>query len=230
MQCERFERRLQQLLDRRLCPEQDKALLRHAARCSTCRLWLSAQRRLWEGWRRSCPPEPDRGFAQRVLARTSRSKAAAAPLGPGAWALAAAAMLLVMTAPGQWVHIRKQQTHSPIPAARTPAAATMAGDAPVRHARETQSPVPGETQPAGCLATDTQLIREVWNTCLRHLADPPIDGLKPVEHITWSFKPLASTLSAALDALRSTMPMGQDSVPAEPRAQTSALLPGWAIS
>ena len=45
MQCEKFEARLQDLLDQRARPEFDERLLEHAETCENCRetLWLQEQ-------------------------------------------------------------------------------------------------------------------------------------------------------------------------------------------
>ncbi|HRE99426.1 MAG TPA: hypothetical protein PLI18_02840 [Pirellulaceae bacterium] len=80
MNCDRFEERIHQLLDRREDPRDDASLLRHASRCDDCAATLTATQRLvdrFDDFPRTLPlPE---GFADRVLVAT-RMEAAEASL------------------------------------------------------------------------------------------------------------------------------------------------------
>lgn len=69
MQCERFERRLHQLLDRRLPPEADSELLAHAHVCGGCREQLEAQQALLDALDLLETPDASAGFAERVVVR-----------------------------------------------------------------------------------------------------------------------------------------------------------------
>ncbi len=71
MQCEKFERRLHQVLDRREAPEDDAQLHRHAQQCAACReMWL-AQQVLLESLPRCELPIPE-GFAASVVRAAMR--------------------------------------------------------------------------------------------------------------------------------------------------------------
>ena len=219
MRCERFERRLQQLLDRRLRPEDDEDLLLHAAVCTTCHLWLAAQKRLYESLRWSRPPEPGRTFAQRVLARSSRVRTAARWRAVVGAAVAIAASLLIVTMPvgrnpndGR----RAQPTSSAKPA---PMQGSVVHDVKMRSLQVPHERASKVEIPVDHLAMDAELIRDVWNRWVRSLSEPPLDGLESVDQITHGFRPLASTLNVAIDALRSTVPVGKGTGPAEPQAR-----------
>lgn len=69
MQCEKFEARLQDLLDQRERPELDARLLDHAETCDNCRETLALQERLFTGLELFEPPALSEAFAARVVAR-----------------------------------------------------------------------------------------------------------------------------------------------------------------
>lgn len=69
MQCEAFERRLNQLLDRRRPVESDDRLLAHAHVCRRCRRMLEGQRLLLDVLQFGETPEPADDLASRVVSR-----------------------------------------------------------------------------------------------------------------------------------------------------------------
>jgi hypothetical protein len=219
MRCERFERRLQQLLDRRLRPEEDEDLLLHAAVCTTCQLWLAAQKSLYESLRWSRPPQLGRTFAQRVLARSSRARTVTRWRAVVGSAVVIAASLLIVTMPVGWNPNggRRAQPMSSVKRAPSQGAVVHHIELP-SGVRKTHEPAPMVEIPVDHLAMDAEAIRDVWNKWVRSLSESPLDGLEPVDQITRGFRPLASTLNVAIDALRSTVPVGKDTGPAEPQA------------
>ena len=68
MNCDEFENRIQQLLDRRLPLADDKPIARHAVACRRCHRTLQAYQDLSLGLDAWDPPTLDAGFAQRVVA------------------------------------------------------------------------------------------------------------------------------------------------------------------
>jgi hypothetical protein len=69
MQCEAFEQRLNQLLDRRRPVESDDRLLAHAHVCPRCRCLLDGQRLLLDVLQFGETPDTVHDFAKRVVAR-----------------------------------------------------------------------------------------------------------------------------------------------------------------
>lgn len=67
MQCERFEARLQDLLDQRQRPECDTQLLEHAEACENCRETLLVQEQLFAGLDLWEAPSLSEAFAARVV-------------------------------------------------------------------------------------------------------------------------------------------------------------------
>lgn len=109
MKCTDFENRLNELLDDRLSPQEDAALVSHAENCLDCREMLAAQESLFRGMavlaRRT--PLPDLGT--RVLGELNTP---AAPISlppvvrkPVRWMtlLASAAAVLVAVSVGMWI-------------------------------------------------------------------------------------------------------------------------------
>jgi hypothetical protein len=78
MRCHEFEKRLNDVLDRRLAPEEDRKLRGHARRCGQCAEMLEAYRTLTVGLSRMNAPEPEAGFSFRVLHSVSSGGAARA--------------------------------------------------------------------------------------------------------------------------------------------------------
>jgi hypothetical protein len=76
MQCERFERRLHQLLDERSRPEADPQLVAHAHACAACGAALDAQRMLFSVLARAEAPQPSAGFAAAVVRGALQATAA----------------------------------------------------------------------------------------------------------------------------------------------------------
>ena len=68
MNCEEFEQRLNDVLDRRGQPEADEQLGAHAVDCSECRTRLSGARVLLRGLARLSTPALPRDFSRRVVA------------------------------------------------------------------------------------------------------------------------------------------------------------------
>ncbi len=103
MQCEKFEDRLHELLDRREPPESDARLQEHAALCANCAEQLAAQESLFAGLKLSQPPELSANFTQRVMATSPprRSNGAFGKLVVGLLVLAA--ILLIALLPAAWL-------------------------------------------------------------------------------------------------------------------------------
>jgi hypothetical protein len=117
MKCTDFENRLNELLDDRLSPQDDAALLAHAEHCLDCRETLAAQESLFRGMgtltRRTVSPE----LAPRVLAEFNVAAPTIAlppPVRtPRKWLpmLAAAAAILLAVGVGIW--IARRGNHQP---------------------------------------------------------------------------------------------------------------------
>jgi hypothetical protein len=109
MSCEKFEIRLQALLDERLRPEDDAPLRSHADGCPSCGARLAAQAALWDGLASRPEPQPSVDFVDRVLRNVEHDRAVKAAgrlradranrtvRGAG-WLVAAAVMLVIAPA------------------------------------------------------------------------------------------------------------------------------------
>ena len=111
MLCEKFELRMQMLLDARRRPEFDDELKSHTLQCAECRRDLAAQEKLFAGLELFDPPALSPDFAQRVIADLQVSR-------PSTWsrvgrlgAIAVAASLLVALVPA----IRNRLSHRAAP-------------------------------------------------------------------------------------------------------------------
>jgi hypothetical protein len=114
MQCHEFEARLNDLLDLRSDPRDDRPLGRHANSCAGCQALLSSYIALGEGLGQFPQPLPSQELADRVLAELSAAPARLYRPIP-AWAMAAAAAVLVLIVLGG----REPQPAQSPPLART---------------------------------------------------------------------------------------------------------------
>ena len=98
MRCDEFESRLNEALDARRNPADDRLLARHAGACGRCRQLAAAMDLIGESLRWSERPEPSEALARNVLAQVASTR----PAAQRSWSvwshltLAAAIALLVM--------------------------------------------------------------------------------------------------------------------------------------
>src|SRR5262245_32036158 len=69
MRCDNFEIRLNEVLDQRGSPSEDRELRAHAQSCATCRDLLIGQQLVFTGLDMADPPAMSSGFTGKVLAR-----------------------------------------------------------------------------------------------------------------------------------------------------------------
>jgi hypothetical protein len=193
MLCEKFEQQLHLRLDQRQRPEEDPELQEHAASCACCREQLAAQKQLFAALQFSYDRLPTPEFADRVVDQALVSKSRDQRYRWMSWGVlaAAAAVLLVALLPGL---LNRKGDNEPPAVART---------------QEKPSP------PA--LPIETDQYGELLNRLVRDWPEESTNRLEPVDQIAGGFRTLASTLHVALDALRSSLPPGEDPEPEEPR-------------
>lgn len=244
MQCEAFERRLQQLLDLRQRPEYDRLLLQHAETCCDCAESLAAQELLFARLGSDQVEEPDDEFTacvvEQALVCLNRVSSSGLKL---LVAVGIAALLLLMVVPawmgrkslgpsndvsqmvlalpdlGQRELVQpesRDRGSAGLPAPDGAAALAMLGGAD-------RSPMAGP-QSAGrtdMLQMDSlahALYIDSFGTLLLELPD---GTLAPVDQLTGGLRPLASSFSVAFDALRRSFPLGWESRGEKRRASTN---------
>jgi hypothetical protein len=238
MQCDDFSRRLNLLLDQRRPAEHDDALQLHAADCPDCQQLLTGQARLLEMVRYEITPLPD-DFGRRLVAlHTAASDTAASDTDTAASntatlqvrpqrlpsrkaqiiaaIVATAATLLIVAAPianrfsnrqvssRQGVKIADRSRQAP--------PATIANMNPgVSQSTSGTTELPS---PAAEPEELRRMIHDLW----RNLPQVPEEQLEPIDRLAGGFRPLASTLGAAFDAIRRSLPVGRDQEATEPQA------------
>jgi hypothetical protein len=240
MHCEQFEERLHQLLDRRLPPEADDALLAHAHLCSGCRELLEAQQTLFQSLESFEPPPTAPDFSRRVVRQAVQTRRAkiwrrAAYFGGG---LAAGIVLAIFVAP------RGNDSSSSPGAPSGPEHVAAAADNPADNEKDSTSQQPevapdgGGDSPQPPVDAYAELM-ESWRQQQEQFADAQKNGgrylvaledwgsqlvtfprpsIEP-EALPGGIKPLAESIGAALDLLQ-TPPTSEP--PADrPQAQSS---------
>lgn len=237
MHCEKFEARLQDLLDERLPPECDSALMAHAEQCEACREMLGLCEQMFSGlevW--EAPPLAD-GFAARVVALAQQPAATVQPApqkqtATFAWKLLSgvlAASLLV----GLSTLALYQNRSASSPQANMAEATPLPTVAPQTHvaispamASPTVGPAPLQ---AGELAqlvesadgffdgrTTGRMIREVTSSLPEvPLVDEQIPGLRPI----------TNSFSLTFTIVRKTLPGRREATPREDEKPAAPLKP-----
>jgi hypothetical protein len=223
MQCEAFERRLQQLLDERQRPEFDRNLLRHAEQCSECAEILAVQELLFASLQEDTPEGLDDNFAERVVQRSLSSPASGASAGIKLLITGAIAALLLLMFVPTWLPRRIQGTEGDRLQALLPP--TFSGEGLPTEPSVSLPSGPALAAPpstaVGTLQIDTlahALYIDSFGTLLLELPD---GTLAPVDQLTGGLRPLASSFSVAFDALRRSFPLGWESRHEKRRAATT---------
>ncbi len=190
MKCDEFEQRLDERLDARAPVETDPLLAEHASECAACCKQLRLYEALFEGLDARPAVEPNEGFALRVLGQLRERPARLSGIAKLLVPLSLAAGLLIVLRPAVLEHpptSEQIEATTPQPAAATSAVATT--PPPVRLDQEDYLAV---------FRLTGQAMATLPETVLRTASDD-----SPVAH---GIRPLTHSVSAALDAVRRTLP------------------------
>ena len=195
MKCDAFEDRLNELLDERRHPESDAPLIEHVRRCAGCRETLAAHEALFDGLESRNLPSPEAALAERVVAALPERRSIAGTVLKWGLPLGLAAALLLA--------LRPLLLDAPPPAAPTPPAETIVDGAPVaaqpdQLAQFNDSQVNDSQEQYLTMIRMTGHAMATLPNTVRRVATPANDN-SPVA-------PLTNSFSAALDALRRTLP------------------------
>lgn len=225
MRCDEFEVRLHDLLDERQSPSADGALQQHARRCAACRDMLAVQRLLLDvvATTRFAAPA---NLSQRVAAALTVAPAAAPASRPtaarrsvarsGWWALASTAALLLLS-------LIARRSGAPVP--DTLAVSPTTTVSPTAELSPTTNADPASSIPTtfdvfrvpfdqvarltnvSQLAESTPLADVMQLADMRHWSPtyPPLRYVH-LEPLADGLAPLRESMSAAVDAVRRTMP------------------------
>lgn len=225
MWCEKFERRMQVLLDARQRPELDDELQSHAADCASCRRDLAVQEKLFEGLDLFDPPAAPPDFALDVVALLAVSRPAtwSRVFRIGAIAVAASLLLAFVPAFREWVSsYAAPESSAPIVHSRhTPQSSLAIAHQPpsVRvvpavqndsHAPAESAIVEQDTPPGSSLADAHREPLSLLDELRENLTAVSAEQLASVEQLTDGFRPLALSLQAAIDVLWRSLPVGND--------------------
>jgi hypothetical protein len=235
MQCERFERRLHQVLDERGRPEDDPSLRRHADSCPACRGMLASQQALWVGLAELEPPQPPADFVDCVLRNHAdhASSVAKPPLAVprrralsfAPWAAAAAILIVPAIYWSYGLMFNSTATIAPsagvaqddIAPGETPAPeSTPRPDGPPQDSRE--KVLVAEAPPSAQTLREEQYaeLLERWRMQLAAtsgrlgLTDagaPTVQGAAAVSQLTDRLRtPLSASIESTMNVLRTALP------------------------
>ena len=244
MNCIEFEDRLNDLLDDRLAPADDAALLAHAATCTECREMLAAQESLFHGLatlsRRTHAPE----IGKQVLRELHTTAHLAPPLPPPprrSWFSLLVTAAAVLVAVGLSIWIVNRGGDRPIARNQGPrgnnnglAIVVKPGVKPSGKSRPAAE-VRSETAPSEGLVASPQKVgsptpaeSEAYKQAMASLASASQWSSNPqwlhvetldVEQYAPGIRPIRESFEVALDALLKTIPSGKrDTRNAPPQA------------
>jgi hypothetical protein len=220
MRCEQFEHRLNEVLDQRRDPAQDRALHRHAQTCSACRGLLDTHRQILSAFRlrkagtvRPLPPQSS--LNDRRIG--NRSAALAALL-----ATACAVPLLI----GSWMSATRSGQTKPDPLIVPQGYSVAASDQGLPSSRPPiAQPAPPDSSPEA-LAISWSGLRELNLEWLLHDLDMPqqtrADWLSRVREVGGSLRPLTNSVTSTFSILKRTWPGTQ---PTKSTGADQAFLP-----
>ncbi len=181
MLCEEFEARLHYLLDRRQRPEQDNPLHLHASFCAECRELMEVQECLFDhldGWETPLPAS----FGNVVVAQVVRQKDRRQSYTNWLAALAVAAALLLVLLPIGHVFRNSRIVKQP----------------------ESQQQL-AEVDPNFASTPERPRLTLRLLNNVRHRTREDVDDLVVIAD---EFRPIATSFTAAISAIRRTLPMG----------------------
>lgn len=208
MKCERFESRLDELLDARLAPEEDAALCEHAGLCPSCRTTLAAHVQLMQAVPQLPRPSVSGNLAARVLAELRSSAVASQETSRGYtpwYALAVAAALLLAAWPlvAQWQsagRVEVAETDAPAPSADAAPAVPL--DQLLRDATDKYAALAREsTDVEVAVAAPQPLERPVVPTTSEDPAVQALTTVSWVQEVSDGLRPIATSTTGALSFL-----------------------------
>jgi hypothetical protein len=255
MQCEKFERRLQQVLDERGRAEDDAQLRFHAESCPACRGKLAAQQSLWIGLAQQDRPQPGPEFASAVVQVLQRTCSPARPSVPDVrrrafhFAVGMAAAVLLLTAAILWS--LRQGGASSVPTnnfvqstgavieENIPALEPSSEGAPLENV--TRTSLPDRPQVAmGAPSLREEQYAELFDKWRLQITEtsgrlglsgphaPTVQGAAAVSELTDRLRlPLAASIESTLNVLRTALPSGTtEKTQAKPQARMFHLRAG----
>lgn len=237
MRCDRFEARVYQLLDRRIDPAMDEQLRDHAEVCETCGELFRAQEDLFVGLTLTEPSLETDEFVQRVV-DSAQPQTASVGLPTTVWTAVAALSALVLIAVLPWLQAKGTQS------GRNTSAASQPYDKP-----GTTSPPTGATESFGLVMSTTsvpadrpdrrhnlpseqdmtvawtelalrwQAIGSQWS------ASKNRESQDWMRQFTGGLRPLTTSMSSAINVVRSTLDGQRELRTTKPQARSSHVPP-----
>ncbi len=226
MQCEKFESRLNQLLDERRQAERDDQLLAHASRCPDCQQMLATQQVLFDSQSPDSAAAASVGspeaLAERVLRAVASNPFPVVPVRPVAgrqvvrrlaWIAAAIVLVAGVSSAFQLISGDKSLSTGPVADSRSVKGQVPDSDHPSDNSSDERS----VKTPSSQQISDEDRYRQWANSWGESVASGVMqisaaDGGPMTEAIDArmdqfkSLRPLRISMAAAFDALRKTLP------------------------
>ena len=212
MNCTDFEERIHRLLDHRVCVTDDRGLAQHATVCPQCRSMQEAYADLDAGLAACDIPSLDDDFVRRVLANVEPTRPVIrVPLVRLTIAAVAAGLLIALlpTMRNAWVSSATKPVPSDLAVVtHRPDGAALA---PMLLGPEVPDFTVLTLLPPEFLRVPSAFVRQplgsVWQDWTNTLAHGGEEFIEPMVGIRDGLRPITSTLTGTLDALRNAIPL-----------------------
>lgn len=189
MQCEKFDQRLQQLLDARENVNDDDMLRQHAEACAGCRSTLRTQRDLFAALQVLPQDGQLKHMGHRVLDGLQAERKHRRKRRRTMFALALAVVLLIALIPFAGRRDPSEKNGRP---GKGSLAMTYVPTSPIAKEKLSES--------------EAEEIRVLVRHLVKRLSDPGFEMFDSVDQLTSGIRPLAATFNYAFDTLRRTLP------------------------
>ncbi len=207
MRCDEFEEQVHRALDQRATPWSCEPQQQHARTCAACRNLLSAYEALSDGLSFFEDEGPDANFSQSIVSQLTAARPRAhrrRVLATAMVVIAASVLLLVLP------RILPQRSALDKTPPRQTAEIHRPPDRQVEGSVRLAEVIEPNHRPQNAASVDqvTAILSE-WRNRWSFAQWKPVDGLEG------GFAPITTPLSIAIDELRSTIPLGRSTRPAE---------------
>ncbi len=207
MQCETFEARLNQLLDRRRHPELDDELKAHALCCSSCQQMLDTQSMLFGALAPPAPAGDDAPLPE--ASQVVKQSLDAAQRRANNWYATLALLMIVGCSIAYWNRPQSQLSGN-----------SIAGTQPVPETSPLDVRLAGLDEPQ--IVTDQGSGKYLGNLAATFPeALPTVESLEQMDHvgITRGLRPIASSFRTVFVVIRKTIPVGRNPRTDTPQAE-----------
>jgi hypothetical protein len=216
MRCVEFENRLQEMLDQRLCPEDDAQLQAHAVICRKCAETLKYEQALFSGLPYCRISDESFSASRPSLGKLQDDRALQKQTHVSVFAIAVTCLAIIGACIG-YSHQLIDHTEVTNRLSSTPIHSEHGQADELQHITD-QGRVVDPNEPNGISTDEFEIYRQMIQDITYQMPRFSPDQLRPVNEIASSLQPIASSFTVALGVLKESILVGSDSRKTSPQA------------